>query len=427
MTDDRHEEPTGQPSMAGAQGGPSSSGAWVTPKREPGSPPSGSASGEDKKQMTPGSSGDKESRNKGFILIAIAGGLLLWFVLTTLYRQRAAKAAPPDAFSRTPANNARAAQLPLFAVNPAKNSSGQGGGQGTSTGTRGTQEDPEIGALHRQAALLQAMSAVRQAHYQYQNLRVNPSATGEQQLSVIFTPAGPSGQGGDAPQPSAPVVRRAQRPFGSEADTYATATETAKSDSGKQSVVRAGTMLDAVLVNKLVTDNYTSPVITMVDRPYYDAAERRLLIPAGTRILGEAQAVKFQTASRLAITFHTFQFPDGRTLYIKPEESALEGLGVFGLADSVNRHTARILFTAGLVGILTGWNASQVQTSTYGQLSGTDQMRLSASESLSNTAEKMLSPFLNAVPTITVNEGHRLKIFITRDLPVNFYEEGPRE
>ena len=121
-----------------------------------------------------------------------------------------------------------------------------------------------------------------------------------------------------------------------------------------------GTLLDAVLVNKLVSDNYTAPVMAMVDRPYYDPLTQKLLVPAGTRILGKAEAVKYQTASRLAITFETFQFPNGTTFTIKPDEQALEGLGIFGLQDHVNRHTARILFTAGLVGILTGWNASQV-------------------------------------------------------------------
>jgi type IV secretion system protein VirB10 len=189
-----------------------------------------------------------------------------------------------------------------------------------------------------------------------------------------------------------------------------------------------GTLLDAVLVNKLVSDNATSPVMAMVDRPYYDPLTRKLLVPAGTRILGKAEAVKFQTASRLAVTFDTFQFPNGTTFTVKPDEQALEGLGIFGLQDSVNRHTARILFTAGLVGVLTGWNASQVQSGgAYGAYDGADMMRIQANNSMSKTGEQLLSPFLNAVPTITVNEGHRLKVWISRDIPMEAYQEAPNE
>ena len=164
-------------------------------------------------------------------------------------------------------------------------------------------------------------------------------------------------------------------------------------------------------------------------RPYYDPLTQKLLVPAGTRILGRAEAVKYQTASRLAITFDTFQFPNGTTFSIKPDEQALEGLGIFGLQDHVNRHTARILFTAGLVGILTGWNASQVQAGggVNAAYDGTDLMRIQANNSMSKTAEQMLSPFLNAVPTITVDEGHRMKIWISRDIPMDAYREAPNE
>jgi type IV secretion system protein VirB10 len=191
--------------------------------------------------------------------------------------------------------------------------------------------------------------------------------------------------------------------------------------------LKSGTFLDGVLVNQLVTDNYTSPVLVMIDRAYYDPLTHKLLIPAGTRVLGKAEAVKYQTASRLAITFDTFQFPNGSTFHINPDEQALEGLGIFGAADSVNRHTARILLTAGLVGVLTGWNNSQIQGGSYGTYSGADMMRMQANQSLSRTAEQMLSPFLNAMPTITVDAGHRLKIWITRDVALPEYSPSPLE
>jgi len=191
--------------------------------------------------------------------------------------------------------------------------------------------------------------------------------------------------------------------------------------------LRMGTFLNGVLVNKLVTDNYTSPVMVMIDRNYYDPLTHKLLIPAGTKVLGKAQAVKYQTASKLAITFDVFQFPNGSSFKISPDTQALEGLGDFGLADNVNRHTWRVLLTAGLVGVLTGWNASQVQGNGYGMYSGQDQMRIQANNSISQTGQQLLSPFLNAVPTITVDVGHRLKIWMTRNVAIPEYKASPLE
>jgi hypothetical protein len=39
----------------------------------------------------------------------------------------------------------------------------------------------------------------------------------------------------------------------------------------------------------------------------------------------------------------------------------------------------------------------------------------------------LLQPFLNAVPTITVHAGHPMKVFIYRDIPIDYYAEASRE
>ncbi|MGC8854671.1 MAG: TrbI/VirB10 family protein [Halothiobacillaceae bacterium] len=283
----------------------------------------------------------------------------------------------------------------------------------------------ELSRLKEQVALVQARTALLKAQQELAALQVPAAAQDQRALLVAFQPAAAGGKpaGEQAEAPSAAGVVQAMQP-----STYAEVVKTTPKESPEPYVLRKGTFLDAILVNKLVTDNAASPVLAMVDRPYYDPLSRALLIPAGTRVLGKAEAVKFQTASRLAITFDTFQFPNGTSLAVKPDEQALEGLGIFGLQDHVNRHTARVLFTAGLVGLLTGWNASQIQGNAYaGAYSGSDLMRLQANQSLSQTAEGLLSPFLNAVPTITVDEGHRMKIWISRDIPLPLYREAPGE
>jgi len=370
------------------------------------------------------SAADPEKRKKLVLLLAAGGTILIFVIIGNLAsrkRQQAARSLPqPVTISHAEAKNT-SDMLPLVTI----------GGQAKGSGGLGSSDqDIEFERLTKELKLLQARTAVVQAQQNLADLRVAPKAQEQRALVVAFVKKGDAGAQDERGEPtgtsggaSSSTARAAKNPALSEV------TETKPSDSPKPFLMKMGTLLDAVLVNKLVSDNYTSPVMAMVDRPYYDPLTQKLLVPAGTRILGKAEAVKYQTASRLAITFGTVQFPNGTTFTVKPDEQALEGLGIFGLQDHVNRHTARILFTAGLVGILTGWNASQVQggAGNTGTYDGADLMRIQANNSMSKTAEQMLSPFLNAVPTITVDEGHRLKIWISRDIPMDAYREAPNE
>ena len=367
---------------------------------------------------------DPEKRKKLTLLLVVGGTILIFVLIGNLAsrkRQQAARSMPqPVTISHAETKNA-SEMLPLVTIG-----SQAKGGQGLGP----SDQDIEFERLTKELKVLQARTAVVQAQQNLAELRVAPKAQEQRALAVAFVKKGGAGSQDGVEEPtgkaggsSSNSSRPAKNP------TLSEVTETKPSDSPKPFLMKMGTLLDAVLVNKLVSDNYTAPVMAMVDRPYYDPLTQKLLVPAGTRILGKAEAVKYQTASRLAITFETFQFPNGTTFSIKPDEQALEGLGIFGLQDHVNRHTARILFTAGLVGILTGWNASQVQggAGASAAYDGTDLMRIQANNSMSKTAEQMLSPFLNAVPTITVNEGHRLKVWISRDIPMDAYREAPNE
>lgn len=362
---------------------------------------------------------DPERRRK-LILLGAAGAAVLLLVivgnLASRKRREAAASLPPSVTISNAEAKPPSETLPLVAIGgPSKG--GPGPGMGLSD------QELELEGLTRELKLLQARAAVVQARQNLADLRITPKAQEQRSLTLDFAKKGdPKGAAETAPAESPGRGAQGKPP------SFAEVAFSRPSDSPLPFILRMGTLLDAVLVNKLVSDNYTSPVMAMVDRPYYDPLTRKLLVPAGTRILGKAEAVKFQTASRLAITFDTFQFPNGMTFTVKPDEQALEGLGIFGLQDSVNRHTARILFTAGLVGVLTGWNSSQVQSGgAYGAYDGADMMRIQANNSMSKTGEQLLSPFLNAVPTITVDEGHRLKVWISRDIPMDAYLEAPNE
>ena len=365
-------------------------------------------------------------KKKKLILLGLVGAIVVvYLIFSNLSSRRKQKAgreiAQPVAISNAESKNT-SDMMPLVSIG--------GQAKGAPGSLAPADDEAELDRLTKTLKVLQVRTAVIQAQQQLADLRLDPKAQEQRQLAIEVAKKAAAANHGE-PESSYYAAGGANPSESQKTKSvaFSEVTESKPSDSPKPAILKMGTLLDAVLVNKLVTDNYTSPVLAMVDRAYFDPLSKKLLVPSGTRILGKAEAVKFQTASRLAITFDTFQFPNGTSFYVKPEEQALEGLGIFGLQDHVNRHTARILFTAGLVGILTGWNSSQIQNGggLSGAYSGTDLMRIQADSSMVKTGEQLLSPFLNAVPTITVDEGHRMKIWISRDVPIEPYQEAPNE
>src|SRR5204863_4556040 len=74
-----------------------------------------------------------------------------------------------------------------------------------------------------------------------------------------------------------------------------------------------GTIIDTVLTNRLDGDT-ASPVNCLVTNPVYSHSGQQVLIPAGSRVLGETKPVRSVGESRLAVAFHRLVFPDGRTV-----------------------------------------------------------------------------------------------------------------
>lgn len=177
-------------------------------------------------------------------------------------------------------------------------------------------------------------------------------------------------------------------------------------------VLREGDFLEAVLMNRL-SGEFAGPVGAMVSADVYDRQRQYVLVPRGTRALGEASRVGEWGQSRLAVTFHRLILPDGTAVDLG-EDIGLNQIGETGLRDRVNRHYLSTFAAAGAVGVLAGLSQAaspqEILTSRLGAA------RASASSGLSRSAERVLDRYLNRLPKVTVREGHRIRIHLTRDL-----------
>lgn len=179
--------------------------------------------------------------------------------------------------------------------------------------------------------------------------------------------------------------------------------------------VLEGTVIDAVLTNRL-DGSTAAPVSGLVTNPVYSHSGQHVLIPAGARVLGDTRPVQALGDTRLAVAFHRLLLPDGSTIPLD-QFRGLNQIGDSGLRDRVNQHFWSTFGTAGAVGLLSG--LSQLLGSAGLGLGDGDRTVIiagSASDAAAQAGAQVMTRFLNRLPTITIREGHRIKVYITGDL-----------
>jgi type IV secretory pathway VirB10-like protein len=183
-------------------------------------------------------------------------------------------------------------------------------------------------------------------------------------------------------------------------------------------VLFEGTVLEAVLINRL-DGEFSGPVNCLLTTDVYSHDRQHLLIPAGTKILGEAKKVEAFGQSRLAVFFHRLIMPNGFSVSLD-QFKGLNQIGETGLRDKVNNHYGRIFGASLAIGALGG--VAQVATGNAFTQSSTDRMREGFGQSLAQSSERILDRFLNILPTLTIREGHRVKVYLAGDLFLPQYQ-----
>jgi type IV secretory pathway VirB10-like protein len=228
-------------------------------------------------------------------------------------------------------------------------------------------------------------------------------------IPTAFAPTSSNGANKDSP-PLNKTVERAKR------------TERI-SATGPLHRVLEGTVIDTVLANRL-DGSVTAPVNCLVTNAIYSHSRQHVLIPAGARVLGETKPVQTFGEARLAVVFHRLVMPDG-SAYSLDAFLGTNQIGDAGLRDRVNQHYWSTFGAAGAVGLITGL-AQYLGTAGLSRGSGDRTVIIAggASDATAQASLQVMNRYLNRMPTITIREGHRVKVYLTSDLELPAYE-GP--
>jgi type IV secretory pathway VirB10-like protein len=179
-----------------------------------------------------------------------------------------------------------------------------------------------------------------------------------------------------------------------------------------------GTVFEGIVTNH-VDGSLAGPMIVMLTTDYYSHDHQELLLPQGTRLIGNVQSVNSGGQRKLLVVFNRAVCPDGFSLDLN-KFMGLDPLGTSGLATNVNNHYLSSFAAAAAIGGIGGL----AQAGNSGSiLDSSTQIRNGISAQTAAESEQILNKFLNRLPTITVKEGSRARIYINQDLLIPSYAE----
>src|SRR4051812_12831424 len=191
-------------------------------------------------------------------------------------------------------------------------------------------------------------------------------------------------------------------------------------DAGPLHRILEGTIIDAVLTNRL-DGGAAAPVNCLVTNAVYTHSGQQVVIPAGARLLGETKPVQTFGETRLAVAFHRLLLPHGSS-YSLDQYPGANQVGDAGLKDQVDNHYWSTFGAAAAIGLISGL-AQAVGTAGLAAGEGNRTVIIAggAADVASQAAAQAMNRFLNRLPTITIREGHRVKVYLTSDLELPAY------
>lgn len=217
-----------------------------------------------------------------------------------------------------------------------------------------------------------------------------------------------AGGAASAPAATPPSSRRAFLK-----DTRGRRTESSESILRLQSpnVVQAGSIIPAALITGIRSD-LPGQITAQVTQNVYDSPTGRvLLIPQGSRLIGEYDSDVAAGQNRVLLAWDRLILPGGNSVALDRMPGADAG-GMAGLEDRTNYHWGNML-KAALISTLLGAGTELAANDDSDLVRA---LRFGTQDTVNQTGRLVVQRQLNVPPTLTVRPGFALRIIVTRDL-----------
>jgi len=181
-------------------------------------------------------------------------------------------------------------------------------------------------------------------------------------------------------------------------------------------ILQAGAVIPAALITGIRSD-LPGQITAQVTENIYDSPTGRiLLVPQGTRIIGQYDNNVQFGQRRALLVWNRLIFPNGRSIVLERQPGA-DTQGYAGLEDGVDYHWWDLAKAAGLSTLLA------VGT----ELAVSDEDRLvrairdGAQDTINDAGQQIVRRQLQVAPTLTIRPGFPVRVIVTRDLVLEPY------
>ncbi|MHC0055726.1 TraB/TrbI/VirB10 family type IV secretion system protein [Actibacterium sp. D379-3] len=181
-------------------------------------------------------------------------------------------------------------------------------------------------------------------------------------------------------------------------------------------VLQAGSVIPAALITGIRSD-VPGQITAQVTQHIYDSPTGSMvLIPQGTRIIGEYSNDVGFGDRRMLLVWNRLIFPNGRSIVLERQPGA-DTQGYAGLEDGVDYHWWDLAKAAALSTLL----------SVGAELTMDDDERLiqairnGVQDTINDAGQQIVQRQLQVAPTLTIRPGFPVRVIVTRDLVLEPY------
>jgi type IV secretion system protein TrbI len=223
-------------------------------------------------------------------------------------------------------------------------------------------------------------------------------------LAAALPDTGPGGIAGDLP------VDRQTAFLDAPADRE-TVTQDRLAAPASPFILQGGTIIPAALIAGIRSDLPGQITAQVTENVYDSPTGRYLLIPQGTRLIGEYDSGTSAGQRRVLLVWTRLILPDGTSLVLERLQGA-DVSGYAGLEDRVDRHWWGLAQAAALSTLLNiGAELATDESDTIASA-----LRDGTQDTIGRAGEDIVRQQLAIPPTLTIRPGFPLRIIVTRDL-----------
>ena len=185
--------------------------------------------------------------------------------------------------------------------------------------------------------------------------------------------------------------------------------------------LKAGSIIPGVMITGINSD-LPGGIIGQVRENVYDTVTGHyLLVPQGTRVIGEYDSKVAYAQERVLIVWSRMIFPNGQSINLEGMDG-VDLSGYAGLSDKVNNHYMKLLGGVVLSTLLS--TGAKVSAGNY-NAGQADIGQLAASgpaEEANRAGSKLVEKNLDVQPTLEIRPGFKFNVFVNKDIILRPYK-----